>query len=235
VSLNMSAENIILEGIRRCKSWSRVFRGIGSLESIPVPVERGENFYKLDLADEEQDVLSHVNGRASVEQICQVSYLSSFETCRVLWALHLVGALHRGEVGEMTAISNDARQREEEMDLEEIVEKFNQMFGRIYTFLRGRLGDDVDSFMDMTLEEVSRQYATLFGGVDLKSYGRADFEQMLANVADLPPEQRKELMVTALNELVYVIQLAVRTRYGQQEAAVISGIIKEGFKRLSPR
>ena len=86
------------------------------------------------------------------------------------------------------------------------------MFSRIYGFLRGRLGDAVDAFMDGCLEEVSRQYGALFDGVDLKHYGRADFEQMLANVADLPAEQRKSLMVSALNELVYVIQLAVRTR-----------------------
>ena len=56
--------------------------------------------------------------------------------------------------------------------------------------------------------------------------------QMLANVADLPPEQRKSLMVAGLNELVFVIQLAVRTRLGKQEEAVVSGIIKEGFRRL---
>jgi hypothetical protein len=55
---------------------------------------------------------------------------------------------------------------------------------------------------------------------------------MLANVADLPAEQRKSLMVSGLNELVFVIQLAVRTRYGAEEAAVISGIIKEGFRKL---
>ncbi len=40
-------------------------------------------------------------------------------------------------------------------------------------------------------------------------------------------------MVAGLNELVYCIQLTVRTRYGPEEAAVISGIIKEGFRRLS--
>src|SRR5690349_23851111 len=46
--------------------------------------------------------------------------------------------------------------------------KFNQMFGRIYTFLQGRHGTDVDRFMDKSLDELSRQYGTLFGG-DRKS------------------------------------------------------------------
>jgi hypothetical protein len=68
--------------------------------------------------------------------------------------------------------------------------------------------------------------------VDLQNYGRADYEQMLANVADLPADQRKSLMVAGLNELVLIIQLAVRQRHGVQEEAVVSGIIKDGFKKL---
>jgi hypothetical protein len=123
----------------------------------------------------------------------------------------------------------------ENLILEGIVEKFNQMFGRIYVFLQGRLGSEVDGFMDGVLDDVSRQYGSLFAGVDLKQYGRADFEQMLANIADLPPEQRKSLMLAGLNELVFVIQLSVRTRFGREEESVVSGIIKDGFRKLGPR
>jgi hypothetical protein len=161
-----------------------------------------------------------------------VSYLSDFETCRILWALLVLGVIRREKAGESRVAGEGAREREGELDLEDIVERFNQMFGRIYSFLEARLKEGVDEFMDAALEQVSRQYGKLFDGVDLRAYGRADFEQMLANVADLPAEQRKSLMVSGLNELVFVIQLAVRTRYGAEEAAVISGIIKDGFRKL---
>ena len=231
VTLNISTENLIMEGIRRTRSWSQVIRGIGDIEVVLFPTGSAD-MYKLELGPEEQEILSHVNGRATVEQICDVSYLSNFETCRILWALLVLGIVRRGHRGETAEAAGGALERQRELELEDIVEKFNQMFGRIYSFLRGRLGEKVDEFMDAALEDVSRQYGTLFDGVDLKQYGRADFEQMLANVADLPPEQRKSLMVAGLNELVFVIQLAVRTRYGRQEEAVVSGIIKEGFRKL---
>jgi hypothetical protein len=233
LALNVSAENLIIEGIRHSRAWSRIYAGVGGLEAVPFPTGTNEVLYKLDLTDDEQEVFSHVNGRSTVEEICQISYLSNFETCRILWALFLVGVIRRGQAGEAAVVSADARDRQNALDLEEVVERFNQMFGRIYGFLRGRVGDEVDQIMDLVIDEVSRQYGTLFAGVDLKGYGRADFEQMLANVADLQPEQRKNLMVAGLNELVYCIQLTVRTRYGAQEAAVVSGIIKEGFRRLS--
>jgi hypothetical protein len=232
VVLNISTENLILEGIRRTRSWTQVTRAIGDIESVYFPTGNTEILYKLDLTAEEQEILGHVNGRQTVEQICDVSYLSNFETCRILWALQVLGIVRRGQKGDAAAVGEDVLERERELDLEEIVEKFNQMFSRIYTFLKGRLGDQVDEFMSSCLEEVSRQYGALFYDVDLKHYGRADFEQMLANVADLPAEQRKSLMVAALNELVFVIQLAVRTRHGAQEEAVISGIIKDGFRKL---
>jgi hypothetical protein len=157
--------------------------------------------------------------------------LSNFETCRVLWALQVLGIIAWARVGGEDEAGAAAPQ-EEELDLEEIVEKFNRMFNRIHVFLKGRLGDDVDAFMDGVTEAISRQYAMLFEGVDLKLYGRADFEQMLANVADLPAEQRKAVMVSALNELVYVIQLEVRQSHGAEEEAVVAGIVKDGLRKI---
>jgi hypothetical protein len=233
VALNISTENLILEGIRRCRSWSQILRGIGGdIESVPAPTGDTDVLYKLDLSSEEQEVLSRVNGRSTVEEICQVSYLSNFETCRILWALLVLGVIRREKVGAPRGAGEPAATRDGELDLEDIVERFNQMFGRIYSFLEGRLATGADAFMDAVIEQVSRQYGKLFDGVDMRAYGRVDYEQMLANVADLPADQRKSLMVSGLNELVFVIQLEVRTRHGAEEAAVISGIIKDGFGKL---
>jgi hypothetical protein len=234
VAVNVSTENLILEGIRRMRNWSRILKGIRSIDAVPVPAGGSQQSYKLELSEDEQEVLSHVNGRASVEQICQISYLSHFETCRTLWAFQVLGLIRQGQASDADAAGEGAKQRQEEMDLEHIVEQYNQMFTRTHAFLKGRLGDGVDGFMDRALDEVSRQYGQLFAGVDLRTYGRADYETMLSNVADLPAEQRRSLMVSGLNELVFVMQLAVRTERGKEEEAVVSGIIKEGFKRISP-
>ena len=233
ITLNISTENLILEGIRRCRAWSQVKRGIGGIDTVYLQTGNTEVLYKLELSAEEQEVLSHVNGRSTIEHICDVSYLSNFETCRVLWALQVLGVLKRAHSAEEAAAGEGAREHEKALDLEGIVETFNSMFGRIYGFLQGRIGGGVDEFMDTALDEVGRQYGALFEGVDLKQYGRADYEQMLANIADLPADQRKAIMISGLNELVYVMQLQVRTRYGKQEEAVVSGLIKEGLRRLS--
>jgi len=234
VTLNLSTEALILEGIRRTRAWSRIFRGIGGdLDSIPMPTGNTEVLLKLELSEEEQEVLSHVTGRATLEQICQASYMSNLETCRVLWALMVLGVLKKGAPGESAAREEGIARREQELDLESIVERFNQMLNRIYQFLTGRLGGDgADAFMEEALVRIAGQYELLFYGVDLKQYGRADYDQMLANVADLPPDERRRLMLAGLNELVASIQLGVRQALGAQEIAVVSGIIKEAYRRF---
>jgi hypothetical protein len=230
VTLNFSVENLILEGIRRTRAWSRIQRGIGDIDSVLFPTGNVETQLKLELTDEEQEVLSRVNGRATVEQICQASYLSNLETCRILWAMQVLAVIRPGRAEEAKKGALASRQ---EMDLEGVVETFNQMLGGIHTFLRERTGDeDVNAFMGKALERASGSYGTLFYGVDLKPYGRADYDQMLANVADLSSEERRSLILTGLSELVSAIQLGVRERDGAQEAAVLSGIIKHGFRRL---
>jgi hypothetical protein len=228
VTVNIPIDQVILEGLRRSHAWSQIHRALGGIDVVPVRTGNTDVLYKLDMTEEEQELLGQVNGNSTIEQICQVSYLSNFETCRTLWTFKILGLIRVGQEGDATGVA----ERERELDLEDIVEKYNQMFARIYTFLQGRLGEGADAFMQVALEEVSRQYGALFDGVDLKQYGRADFEQMLANVADLPAAQRRSLMVNALNELVFSIQLAARTRHGVQEEAVISGIIKDGLRRL---
>jgi hypothetical protein len=235
ITLNFSMENLILEGIRRIRAWSLIYRGIGGdFEGVPVPTGNTEVLLKLELSDEEEEVLSHVSGRANFEQICQVSYLSNLETCRILWALQVLGVVRREQPGEAARTDVGVVEREEEMDLEQVVEKFNQILSRIYSFLRGRSGDDVDGFMGEALAKVSARYETLFYGIDLKQYGRADYDHMLGNVADLPPKQRKSLMMDGLNELVAAIEVGVRERRSAEEEAVVSGIIKDGFRRLGP-
>jgi hypothetical protein len=233
IALNLSTEMLIMEGIRRTRSWSRIFRGIGGdLESVPMPTGNTEALLRIELTEEEQEVLAHLNGRATIEQVCQVSYLTNLETCRVIWALSVLGVVRRGQPGEKAARDEGIARHEQELDLESIVERFNQMMNRVYSFLHGRVGDEVNAFMDESLERIASQYEMLFYGVDLKQYGRADYDQLLANVADLPADERRRLILAGLNELVASIQLGVRQTLGAQEIAVVSGIIKDAYRKL---
>ncbi|HEY6547238.1 MAG TPA: DUF4388 domain-containing protein [Vicinamibacteria bacterium] len=230
-TLNMPWEPLILEGMRRTRAWSRVWRGIGDISQAPIPTGATDILQKLELSDEEQDILSHVNGRATIEQICLASYLPHFETCRLLWAFQVLGLAKRGQ-GSEAAQEEDRRERESELDLEDVVERINQTLSRVYSFLRGRMGEDVDRLFEEAQARAAGRYEALFYDVDLRQYGRADFDQMLANVADLPAAERRALIVAGLKDMLTAVRTGARAERGPEEEAVVSGIIKDGLRRI---
>ena len=231
-TLNLPWEGLVLDGIRRTRSWSRVWRALGDIDSAPLPTGNTEVLQKIELSDEEGDILAHVNGRATIDQICQASYLPHFETCRLLWAFQVLGLLRRGQASEAAAQEEEKRELESELDLEEVVERLNQTLSRVYSFLHGRLGEQVDELMTAALATTSGRYEALFYDVDLKQYGRADYDQMLANVADLPAAERRQLIVAGLKDLLGAVQAGVRASRGSEEEAVVSGIVKDGLRRI---
>jgi hypothetical protein len=228
--VSVSSDGLVLAAIRQCRSWTLVHRGVGGMDAVLETTGRDELVYRLDLTGDEHEALSHVNGRSTVAQICEMSYVSNFETCRTLWALLLLGVIRRIQASEVGAEGAARDDRASELDLEAVVERFNRMFSRIHGFLEGRSAGEAEVFMDACMDEVSRQYAALFDGIDLRHYGRADYEQLLANVADLPATQRRNLLIAGLSELAFVMQLVARLRLGPEEQAVVNGILKDAMR-----
>ena len=110
VTVEIPTHGLILDGIRRARAWSRILRGIGGdIETVFTLTGETDILHSLELTNEEQEVLARVNGRSTVEQICQVSYLSNFETCRTLWALVVLGVIRKIQPGEAQVDHRAAR------------------------------------------------------------------------------------------------------------------------------
>jgi hypothetical protein len=81
VSLDLRTEKVILEGIRRLRDFTRVYAGVGSVDTVLRHTEAaGSLVVKLELDEDESQILALVNGRLKVEQVLTLSYLSNFET-----------------------------------------------------------------------------------------------------------------------------------------------------------
>lgn len=224
VTLDLSTEKVILEGIRRLRDFTRVYAGVGSVDTVLRQSDRAETLvYKLELDEDESQILSQVNGRLNVEQIISMSYLSNFETLRILYGLVAAGVLMRG------AVVSEARVQELEYELEEIVDYYNRNFGTVYTFLQQKLGEEAGAFADKTVAEVSELFPQLFEGIELGSAGRVDFDQILANLGDKPHETKKVVLVDGLNELTYGLLHEIGRKFGQQDQErVISDVREKG-------
>jgi Domain of unknown function (DUF4388) len=108
ITLKMSTPDLILEGLRRVESWSRVLSGIGAPEAQYARNEEYESIIgKTTLSFEKLAVLTGLHGTRDVASICEDSTLSDFEVCRTLWAFRVIGAITRVDVAAPAGASFD--------------------------------------------------------------------------------------------------------------------------------
>jgi hypothetical protein len=94
ITLKLSTANIILEGIHRITSWSRIERGIGGPDARFVRSEDyKDRLPEMTLTPEKLLLLSGHEGERDVETICRESALSDYEACRTIWAFRVIGVL----------------------------------------------------------------------------------------------------------------------------------------------
>ena len=207
VVLNLTPEDIIFEGIKTVNSWSRISKGIASFTAKLLPtVDADKILLNMTMAPEESHLFSLCEkGRFNVEEVCSMSYLSNFDTCRVLWGFLLVGALEiqesperSGEIPRYIPASADM-----EADLHDLVETYNDIYSYIYDVVQSKLGEDATKLVERAMIQVQGTMPNVTKNLQLDSYGRLDFDVLLRNLAPIPETGRFDLVTAALEEIVY--------------------------------
>jgi Domain of unknown function (DUF4388) len=98
ITLNISTPDLVLEGVRRIESWTRIERAVGGLDARYGVTPRGaEIASKLSLSADKAAIVTGLTGTQNVDEICTRSSLSHFEICRTLWAFQAIGIIQRVE------------------------------------------------------------------------------------------------------------------------------------------
>jgi hypothetical protein len=96
ITLKISTPEMILEGVGRIASWSRIERGVGGIQAQYARANRYDEALRgLVLRPEMLSILTGLDGTRSVDEICADSKLASFEVCRALWAYRVLGVVRR--------------------------------------------------------------------------------------------------------------------------------------------
>lgn len=86
--LALPVASVVMEGFRRVDEWRVVETGLGNFESVlqrdPVAIEVAD---VGRLAKHEQRLLAMVDGESTVREIVELSHMSSFDACKVLYQL----------------------------------------------------------------------------------------------------------------------------------------------------
>jgi len=98
ITLNMRTPDLILEGIRRIESWSRIERGMGGILARYVRTKPlAEIAQAVSLSPERTALLEGLAGERTVEEICASSTTPDFDVCRTLWAFSVIGFVRRAD------------------------------------------------------------------------------------------------------------------------------------------
>jgi hypothetical protein len=96
ITLNMRTPDLILEGIQRIESWSRVERGMGGVAARYVRLPQGQEIARsMNLGAPRLELLSALETERSVEDLCKDLPLPDFDLCRTLWAFDVIGLAQR--------------------------------------------------------------------------------------------------------------------------------------------
>ncbi len=92
VTIPLSIENVIMEGVRRIDEWSRIRDRIPTLDVVVRFAEQpSEKAKEVNLTPDEWRVFARINASDNVGQIAQLTSLSEFEVCRIIYGFIQAG------------------------------------------------------------------------------------------------------------------------------------------------
>jgi hypothetical protein len=231
ILLTSPPEDLIFDGVKSITSWSRISKGIGSFNGILLKsADADKALMNLTLKPEESHLFSLCEkGRFTVEELCSMSYFTNFETCRVLWAFQLIGALREfqesadrsGEIPRYDPSSADM-----EADLHDLVESYNDVYSHIYDFTQEKVGEDADGLAERAMVRIRETMPNLTRNLRLDSYGRLDFDALLKNLAPIPESDRFDLVSSALEEIVFALLAEVGVAFGEEDQTKLTSDVK---------
>jgi hypothetical protein len=221
ISLPLSTERLILDGVRRIEYWSLITRGVGRLDRSLEPVPNADTrTFQLELSEDESHVLSLLSDPQTVEELCARSYLSNFQTFRTIWGLLAVNLIQDAEVA---AIDEKRAAVETEYELEALVEKYNGVFQKIFAIVGQKIGDHVYDFADRVAMHLSPGTLPYLSGMTFVNEGRIDFDQLLNNLYASGSRDHGTVVQTVMDELLSGWLFEVKREFG---AAMESEVLK---------
>jgi hypothetical protein len=220
ITVDLDIQRLILAGLRRVDAngaiQGRYPEGLLVLEPDNLLPEGALESYEMH-------VLALVDGERSVLDICHESEIGDNETLKVLYALLSTGIL-RAKGRKVRTLDQDFVPAD---TLYSVLTSFNQMYGFIFRYMVREVGPIAENVLEKYLGGLREARKEVFGGVKLQKDGSLDAAVVERNLNKLPEEERRALLVDALNELLYAELLAVKRTLGAEHESTIIKAFRE--------
>ncbi len=92
VTINLSAQELLLAGARRVEEWQQIESRLPSFETV---LARTGDHHGLDLKPSENRVLEEVDGSKTIDGVVKKSGLDFFEACKAVYVLLTAGLIEK--------------------------------------------------------------------------------------------------------------------------------------------
>jgi hypothetical protein len=227
ITLPLSTERLMLDGVRHIEHWSLITRGVGRLDRVLEQVPGADTrTFQLELNDDENHVLSLLSDPQTIEELLSRSYLPHFQTCRTIWGLLAVNLV---QDTELATVDEKRATVESEYELEAVVERYNHVYQDIFGVVFQKIGDHVYDFMDRVVLHLSPEMTPYLSGMSFVNEGRLDFDQLLNNLYASGSRDHGAVVLNLLSELLTGWLYEIKTEFGsalEPKIAAITGSLK---------
>jgi tetratricopeptide (TPR) repeat protein len=92
ITLRMSMGNLIYEGVRRIDNWTRIRNEMPDTESVlTLSSDPLSLFQDVELSAPDKKVLSLIDGKTTIREVIENSWMGSFEALKILYVLWSLG------------------------------------------------------------------------------------------------------------------------------------------------
>jgi Domain of unknown function (DUF4388) len=216
--VQLSTQNLIMEGLRRVDERALFMRRIGSLDGRPRLTEKSAEGLSPAHA---RLLLTLGEEGISAREALRRSGVGEFEGLRLLYQLLERGVVQmevppsepvQGVLGEILSIYNGT-----------LVLLYKRMIERNPGFAQ-----EVRLF----LRDLPQPFSFVFREVGVREDGSVDGGRILANLAGLEEGDKQRLLAEALNELLYMVCNAARRDLGAGESADMLQRVQEIGRRI---
>ncbi len=231
IVLRMSTGDLILEGIRRIHSWSRIRTGVGPLDQkYTLNGEATSLVGGLSLPKLEMNLVATLDGPAILEEICASTRQSDFLVCRAVWGLWAAGILDRipqDVEAPRERIREDTKPHSEQTRGASVgreIELFNELHRLLCELVTYELREQAPGFVESALARARGEHEALFGGVGVDRSGELDAVALRKNIVS----REVAFYLRGLGRLFEIELGLIRESLGARKA----GIIEDGLRAL---
>ena len=202
IVIQINTPSVIMEGIRRLDETARIREKVPNLDVVFAKVPgAAPDFQRLDMSGSEIAIYNNIDGKQNVRELTGRSELTEFEVTRILF--QLLSARLIEPLPEEKSFRPVFLDVEDSPELLKVISTYNDMFGRLFEALEHKVGEDQARDIFMTILQ-NAETDELWSGVFFDQYGRFDENMLIANISELPFEQRKNVLDEGLNTLLSV-------------------------------